>query len=135
MPLLDDLFRRRALWVTGKGGTGKSTISASLALLASRRGMRTLVIDVEANGDAARFLDASSPRYEAREAQPSRDRPRSRASTEFDARFAVCICCGSKELSSGLARAGGVRNIGFGRWLQRIAFVSAWSWRRRHGDR
>jgi anion-transporting ArsA/GET3 family ATPase len=69
--LLEDLFRRRALWVTGKGGTGKSTISAALALLASQRGLRTLIIDVEANGDAARFLDSGPPRYEPREAQPN----------------------------------------------------------------
>jgi anion-transporting ArsA/GET3 family ATPase len=71
MPLLEDLFRRRALWVTGKGGTGKSSISAALALLSAQRGLRTLLIDVQANGDAARFLGAQSPRYEAREAQPN----------------------------------------------------------------
>jgi anion-transporting ArsA/GET3 family ATPase len=70
-PLLDDLFRRRALWVTGKGGVGKSTISAALALLAARRGLRTLLIDVQANGDAARFLDGGEPRYEARQAGPN----------------------------------------------------------------
>ena len=69
--LLEDLFRRRALWVTGKGGVGKSSISAALALLASQRGLRTLLIDVQATGDAARFLDAGPPRYEAREAQPN----------------------------------------------------------------
>src|SRR4029078_2426854 len=40
---------------------------AALAVLASERGMRTLVIDVEANGDAARFLDAGAPRYQARQ--------------------------------------------------------------------
>jgi anion-transporting ArsA/GET3 family ATPase len=68
MPILDQFFRRRALWVTGKGGVGKSTISAALALLASQRGLRTLLIDVQATGDAARFLDAPPPRYEAREA-------------------------------------------------------------------
>jgi len=66
---LDDLFTRRALWVTGKGGTGKSTISAALALLASERGLKTLLIDVEANGDAARFLDAGASRSEPREAR------------------------------------------------------------------
>jgi anion-transporting ArsA/GET3 family ATPase len=71
MPLLDDLFRRRAIWVTGKGGTGKSSISSALALVAAQRGLRTLLIDVQANGDAARFLDAGPPRYEAREAQPN----------------------------------------------------------------
>lgn len=70
-PLLEEIFARRALWVTGKGGVGKSSISAALALLASQRGMRTLLIDVEARGDAARFLDAGPPRYEAREAQPN----------------------------------------------------------------
>lgn len=71
MPLLDDLFRRRAIWVTGKGGTGKSSISAALALLSAQRGSRTLLIDVQANGDAARFLGTTPPRYEAREAQPN----------------------------------------------------------------
>src|SRR5258706_15676510 len=68
---LDPLFARRALWVTGKGGTGKSTISAALALLASERGLKTLLIDVEANGDAARFLDAGPARYEIRQAHPN----------------------------------------------------------------
>ncbi len=67
---LDELFSRRALWVTGKGGTGKSTMAAALALLASERGLRTLLIDVEANGDAARFLDAGAARYAARQAGP-----------------------------------------------------------------
>jgi len=69
--LLENLFRRRALWITGKGGVGKSSISASLALASAQRGLRTLLIDVEARGDAASFLDASLPRYEAREAQPN----------------------------------------------------------------
>lgn len=69
--LLENLFRRRALWVTGKGGVGKSSISAALALASAQRGLRTLLIDVEARGDAASFLGASPPRYEAREAQPS----------------------------------------------------------------
>lgn len=70
-PILEDLFRRRVLWVTGKGGTGKSTVAAALGLLAAERGLRTLLIDVEARGDAARFLDAGPPRYEAREAKPN----------------------------------------------------------------
>jgi anion-transporting ArsA/GET3 family ATPase len=69
MPLLEQLFTRRAIWVTGKGGVGKSSISAALAFLAAGRGLRTLLIDVQATGDAARFLDASPPRYEARAVQ------------------------------------------------------------------
>lgn len=46
-------------------------MSAALALLASEQGKRTLLIDVEANGDAARFLDAGAARYEARQAGPN----------------------------------------------------------------
>ena len=43
---------RRRLWiVTGKGGTGKTTLTATLALLATRAGSRVLV--VSANGDDA----------------------------------------------------------------------------------
>lgn len=69
--LIEDLFRHRALWVTGKGGVGKSSISAALAVLAAERELRTLLIDVQATGDAARFIDAGPPRYEAREARPN----------------------------------------------------------------
>lgn len=68
--LLDQILRRRAVWVTGKGGVGKSSISAALALLSSSRGLRTLVIDVQATGDVAHFLDAGEPAYQAREARP-----------------------------------------------------------------
>lgn len=42
------LLDRRLLVVTGKGGTGKSTLSAALALSASRRGKRVLVCEVTA---------------------------------------------------------------------------------------
>jgi anion-transporting ArsA/GET3 family ATPase len=69
--LVDTLFKRRVLWVTGKGGTGKSTIAAALSLLAAESGLRTLLIDVEARGDAAQFLDCGPPRYQAKEARPN----------------------------------------------------------------
>jgi anion-transporting ArsA/GET3 family ATPase len=42
-------------------------MAAALALLAADTGLRTLLIDVEARGDAARFLDAGAPRYQAKE--------------------------------------------------------------------
>ncbi|MFN2388974.1 MAG: AAA family ATPase [Actinomycetota bacterium] len=35
--------------VSGKGGTGKTTISATLARLGARRGYRTLAIDCDSN--------------------------------------------------------------------------------------
>jgi len=42
------LLDRRLIVVTGKGGTGKTTLSAALALAASRRGKRVLVCEVTA---------------------------------------------------------------------------------------
>ena len=51
----DDLLRRFTI-VTGKGGVGKSTVVALLALLSTQRGLRTLVIELNSDGNAARFL-------------------------------------------------------------------------------
>lgn len=41
-----DLLERRLLLVTGKGGTGKSTVAAALALLAARAGKRVLLAEI-----------------------------------------------------------------------------------------
>lgn len=35
--------------ISGKGGTGKTTISGTLARLAARRGIRTLALDCDSN--------------------------------------------------------------------------------------
>jgi anion-transporting ArsA/GET3 family ATPase len=44
------------IFVVGKGGTGRSTMTAALALLAARAGKRVLAIDVDAKGDLAAAL-------------------------------------------------------------------------------
>ena len=44
------LLDRKLVFVTGKGGVGKTTVAAALALLAAGRGKRTLVCEVEDNG-------------------------------------------------------------------------------------
>lgn len=67
--IADQLFHQRVLWVTGKGGTGKSTVAAALALLAAERDLRTLLIDVQATGDAARFLEARQLSYKPTQAR------------------------------------------------------------------
>lgn len=46
MTTMASLLDRKLLLVTGKGGTGKTTISAALGLLAARRGLRTLVAEI-----------------------------------------------------------------------------------------
>jgi len=40
-----DLFDRRVLFVSGKGGVGKTTVSCALALCAARRGKKVLLVE------------------------------------------------------------------------------------------
>ncbi len=54
--LVDSILSRRLLFVVGKGGTGKSSVAAALALLASQRRRHVLIIDVDTKGDVARAL-------------------------------------------------------------------------------
>ena len=44
--LLAQLLSRRLLLVTGKGGTGKTSVAAALGRLAADRGVRTLVVEL-----------------------------------------------------------------------------------------
>ena len=46
--VLEELSEKRLLVVTGKGGVGKSTLAAALALQSAREGLRTLVCEVNA---------------------------------------------------------------------------------------
>src|SRR5438552_13430919 len=49
-PDVMDLLARQLLFVTGKGGVGKSTVSAALAWLGATSGKRTLAIEVDPKG-------------------------------------------------------------------------------------
>jgi len=60
----------KLLFVTGKGGVGKTTISAGLALLAANKGKRTLVCELDAKGDLAACFEAAPTRFEEREVVP-----------------------------------------------------------------
>jgi anion-transporting ArsA/GET3 family ATPase len=66
-----DLFDHKLLFVTGKGGVGKSTVAAALALLASQRGKRTLACELDAKGNLADFFEAGETNYTPREVQPN----------------------------------------------------------------
>ena len=61
---MTELLDRRLLFVTGKGGVGKSTVTAALALLSATRGRRTLACEVDAKGDLADFYETSRPGFE-----------------------------------------------------------------------
>lgn len=65
------LLDRKLLFVTGKGGVGKSTIAASLGLLAAEQGKKTLVCEVDAKGNLADFYEAGDTAFAAREVQPN----------------------------------------------------------------
>ncbi|MEE9607659.1 MAG: ArsA-related P-loop ATPase [Myxococcota bacterium] len=55
------LLERRLVIVTGKGGTGKTTVSAALALAAARAGRRVLVAEMGRDEQLARILAPGSP--------------------------------------------------------------------------
>ena len=54
MSLLD----RRLVFVTGKGGVGKTSVAAGLALRAAGEGKRTLLCEVDAKGDVAAAFES-----------------------------------------------------------------------------
>jgi anion-transporting ArsA/GET3 family ATPase len=62
MPL-DVLDRARLIVVTGKGGTGKTTVAATLAVAAGQRGRRTLLAEVEGRQGLAGLFDRQSLGY------------------------------------------------------------------------
>ena len=55
-----DLLGRRLLFFTGKGGVGKSTVSAATALLAAESGKRVLLVSADGRGDIAAFFEQRS---------------------------------------------------------------------------
>ena len=65
------LLDRRLVVVTGKGGTGKSTVSAALALAAARRGKKVLVCEVVARERVADFFGKPPSGTQIRELLPN----------------------------------------------------------------
>ncbi len=68
---LPGLLDRRLVFVTGKGGVGKSSIASALALLAARQGRRTLACEFDAKGNLADFFSAAPTGWEPSEVQPN----------------------------------------------------------------
>jgi anion-transporting ArsA/GET3 family ATPase len=65
-PLLD----HRLIFVTGKGGTGKTTVASALALLASTLGRKVLICEVDAKGDVAGFYESPPTGFAEKELLP-----------------------------------------------------------------
>jgi anion-transporting ArsA/GET3 family ATPase len=69
---LDEFFAPRILIVAGKGGVGKTTVAAGLALVAARRGRRVCLAEVDPKGSLARLLGGRTDplRYRPAELTP-----------------------------------------------------------------
>jgi anion-transporting ArsA/GET3 family ATPase len=61
---MEDVLGKRLLFVTGKGGVGKSTVAAALGLVAARRGLRTMLAEVSGQDRVGRALGAQTGGFE-----------------------------------------------------------------------
>ena len=56
--------------MTGKGGVGKTTVAAALALLAAEDGKRTLACEMDAKGDLASFYETGPATFAGHDVFP-----------------------------------------------------------------
>ncbi len=64
------LLDRRLLFVTGKGGVGKTSVASALGHLAAAHGRRTLVCEVDSKGDLADFFGVGPLGFDPTEVRP-----------------------------------------------------------------
>lgn len=67
------LLNSRLILVTGKGGTGKTTVSAAIGRLSAERGARTIVAEVDTFRPALTPMFGKKPTYACQEVAPRLD--------------------------------------------------------------
>lgn len=67
---IDEFLEPRVLIVSGKGGVGKTTVAAALALVAARRGRTVCLAEVDRKGSLPKLFDASGLGYDPKEMSP-----------------------------------------------------------------
>jgi anion-transporting ArsA/GET3 family ATPase len=67
---IDELLEPHILIVSGKGGVGKTTAAAALALVAARTGRKVCVAEVDRKGTLAKLLGGGPVGYEPEELSP-----------------------------------------------------------------
>lgn len=67
---MTDLLDLELVFVTGKGGVGKTTVAAALAEVAARRGQRVLVCEMDAKGALATAFEFTQLEFEPTEVEP-----------------------------------------------------------------
>lgn len=64
---LDALLRRRLLFVSGKGGVGKTTVSVALGLAAAERGKKVIVAEIHSEEQVSHLLERPPVGYKETE--------------------------------------------------------------------
>ena len=93
----------RVVIVAGKGGVGKTTVTAALATPAARTGMSVLIVEVEGKSGLAACFGEAPLTYEEAELRP---RVRARTLTPDDALLEYLDGHGMRRISKRLTRSG-----------------------------
>jgi anion-transporting ArsA/GET3 family ATPase len=64
------LFDKRLVFVTGKGGVGRSTVAAALGLVGARRGLRTIIVELAQQERVQRAFDHAGESFREVELSP-----------------------------------------------------------------
>ncbi len=67
---IDEFLEPRILIVSGKGGVGKTTVAAALAVVAARHGRRVCIAEVDRKGTLPRLFGGAALGYEPRQLSP-----------------------------------------------------------------
>jgi anion-transporting ArsA/GET3 family ATPase len=59
-----ELFQRRFVLITGKGGVGRTTVSTALALAAAHMGLRTCLVQMNSRDDVGPLIGHSAATYQ-----------------------------------------------------------------------
>src|SRR5919204_711435 len=68
---MPELLDKRLIFVTGKGGVGKSTVAVSLGLAAAERGKRTIVCEIASQEQTSRFFKRGEVGFHEVELEPN----------------------------------------------------------------
>lgn len=64
------MLSKRLVIVSGKGGVGKSAVAAGIAMLAQRRGLRVLAVEMGSEGGLATHFGTGQLEFDPREVRP-----------------------------------------------------------------
>lgn len=69
--MIDELLKKRLIINIGKGGVGKSALSAAIALYASRKGKKVLLVQLDAKDKISEYLGVPQITEKTREVLPN----------------------------------------------------------------